>query len=130
MAKAKDTVLSVQTGTSYVDIIGLQSVTTPNFAITDVESTVLASDGKEFEPGIEDGGSVSFACKHSDESFAQLTALRGTVTGYKVTFSDTNGFDFTGYLNKLSAKADGPDKLLVLEGEIKVSGVITAETAS
>lgn len=124
MALTKQTVLQVQSGTSYVAIDNILTVSTPNLEVGDVEGTVLTSNAKEFEPGIQDGGSVSFTAKYNDTVFTTLTSLHGTTTGWKVLFSDDNGFGFQGYLKKLSAKSDGPDKLLTLEGEIKVSGEV------
>ena len=128
MALTKDTIIKYQSGSSYVAFVGVTSVSTPDHSVTDVESTDLVSDAKEYEPGIGDGGKVSFTIKYTDASFTLVTGMRGTVTSFQVLFSDNNGFQFAGYINKVMAKADGPDKLLVLECEIKVSGDTTVLT--
>jgi hypothetical protein len=124
----KDAILShsADNGSTWTSITPCEEVEAPEFAVSDIEITNLASAGKEFMPGLADCKKITAKIGYTSANLTLLTGLRGvtTTTLYKVAFSDTHGFTIAGYLSSVKCKLE-PDKHIVLEVEIKCSGDAT-----
>lgn len=130
---------STTSGGTYTPVANVLSVNFPDAAVESVETSNLTTAIQTFRPGRVDPGEVAFELQYDPGDTAHA-ALRKYVTGettpallyWRVIapVSPAKGESFAGFLTQCSPGAEGADGNIEASATIKVSGAITAYTAS
>ena len=105
---------SVDSGTTYVEILGVKDVTFPEVSKDRLEISDLASTAKEYIAGLGDSGSASFGLNvdMTDASQKAMLVLESSsaIVGFKVELVETGLSTvttavFDGYVEKLTVGA-------------------------
>jgi hypothetical protein len=92
----------VSGGTAQLGTFGtwceIKTVTQQDGEAPDIDVTTICSTSKEYEVGLQDGGTLSFTYNHAPKSaiMVRLDALRGVIAPYRITFSAGGGGVWTG----------------------------------
>lgn len=131
---AYDTRLYIGDGVSasLTSVPALLSITCPDAEQQIVEATHLGSSGRirEYLSGMVEPGSWSFSARWSKTTYDRLMDLKGLVKSYQIEFPDTSTAAFSSILTKTSCEVSGPDAVLDVKAEGKVSGAVTFTPAS
>lgn len=117
-------------GTSSTAVAGVTSIGGPDLQgetidITDMDST---NGFMEFLPGLVDGGEVELEMNYTKAETALVHALWRTTGSYKIVFSDSSNWAFTGFMTGLSNEAPHDDRVQA-STSWKISGKPTFATS-
>lgn len=100
-------------GTSSTAVSGITSVSGPSMEgeVLDVSDMDSTNGFREKIPGIVDAGEVELEMNYLKAEMALLHALWRTTGTYKIVFSDSSNFSFTGFMSALGDEAPYDDKV-------------------
>lgn len=120
--------LEYESGSTFVEIPDVISVNFPEFSVTSIDTTSLANTdyGMTFAPGMVDGGTITFECHYDSDVYDDLEGLVRTSLDWKVSAptGESQSVTCEGFLTKLSVSIK-PNELVVISGEIKMTGLPT-----
>jgi len=115
--------------TTFTDIPDIQDFQGGGGSRDDVEATVWASEGKEFRPGLFDGGdgTVTFLYDpaNAEHEFIRTSQENDTVFDWELTVGDLGAFTFKGYVKAFDPGFGKRGDTLQGSFTIKISGVVT-----
>ncbi len=124
-----NTAVSVNDGASaaYVAWDHVTSITPPQPEVGAIESTYLASSGrnKEYLPGLREPGEFTFTCRYSPTSLDRAYDLSYTSWGWKVTYPDSSYHGFSGFVTKVEVPSIEPEKVVDFTVTVKVTGAVS-----
>lgn len=96
--------LQVDIASVYTDVIQIMSIGGPQITVADVDVTHLQSSNvfKEFIAGFGDGGVVQLEAIYDKAQLATLYGFIRTTKVWRILFSDSSKWDFSGHINALS----------------------------
>jgi len=112
---------------TFTDIPGIVDVSGPGGSVDDVETTVWSSSGKEFRPGLYDGGeaTVEFLLDPADTThqFVIAAPQAGKVHDFKLTVGTLGHFAISGYFKSFEPSFGSRGDVLTSSFGIRVTGV-------
>ena len=122
-------------GTAWVNIAEINSISGPNMSRDTIDVTSLDSTGgyREFIPGFRDGGTVQLAMNFIRASYDTMqTDFESDDThNYEIVLPDdeNTSVEFTGIVTELPLEIP-PDDKITMSVSIKVSGEVTVNSGS
>ena len=122
-------------GTAWVNIAEINSISGPNMSRDTIDVTSLDSTGgyREFIPGFRDGGTVQLAMNFIRASYDTMqTDFESDDThNYEIVLPDdeNTSVEFTGIVTELPLEIP-PDNKITMSVSIKVSGEVTVNSGS
>jgi len=119
---------------TFTDVPGIKNIVPPNEQVDDVEVTNYASDGKEFLPGMYDGGEVTVEVEY-DPADAVHGFLRGlpaarTVHKWQITLPSGKTITWAGYAKQWNPNCNRRGEAVTSSVVVKVTGVPVYATIS
>lgn len=114
---------------AYLALAEITNITPPNFEVDDVDVTHMQSPNRtrEFISGLIDPGEASFEMNWVPGSSTDITLLNlkteGTVTHWKMEWSNGTYWEFLGYVKGYESTAETEDKMTAI-ATLRVSGDI------
>jgi len=122
-------------GTAWVNIAEINSISGPNMSRDTIDVTSLDSTGgyREFIPGFRDGGTVQLAMNFIRASYdtMQTDFESDDSQNYEIVLPDdeNTSVEFTGIVTELPLEIP-PDNKITMSVSIKVSGEVTVNSGS
>ncbi len=114
---------------TYTDIPDIQEFDGGGGSVDDVETTVWSSAGKEFRPGLFDGGEGTanflYDPANAEHEFIRTAPEDGEVLDWELKVGDLGAFTFAGYVKSFDPGFGKRGDTLQGSFTIKVSGVVT-----
>ena len=124
------TVLKVDVSSTLTAVAQVVSISGPDSAVPEVETTHLGSTAKEYRPGeIPEAGTIDFSILFDpgNTGHAELVTLAKTpsVVSWQVTFTDGSTMDWEGFLTSFSVSGMEDESNLAADCTVRITGQIT-----
>ncbi len=116
----------------WADIGEALTIAPPTPSRPSIDVTHLKSAGREFKPGLSDGGEVTVVLNHSPDARAKVDTLflADGLQEFRITYPDDSTETFNGFVTGKATEGGEIDGKLTLNCPVKVSGVpVYAEAA-
>lgn len=117
-------------GSGYINLTGIVSVSIPKVTVAKVDITTLADTAMDYDPGyVYDNGSLEFEIQHAAVTTTLLLPSTPVPQGlyyWRLTYADGLGFTFRGIIEKAVAPQGAINTESVWKVTVLISGSITS----
>jgi hypothetical protein len=111
----------------YIEVLGIATITGLDGTANEIDTTTLKSTAKQRMIGLQDYGSMTFTGNYESADLGQdaMRAAKAALTQkvFKITYPDSKGFTFAGYVQSASLDM-GVDAKLATTFKVLVDGDI------
>jgi hypothetical protein len=128
------TTLAVATSSAGIPtlISGITNVGGPNFTRPEIDITTMESVAKEYKPAaLTDTGILTFGLQYNPANAVHQYIVSQSANNtpgndiFKITFSDSTDWNFTGSFTEFSITADDPSQgILTANVSVRLSGAV------
>lgn len=130
--KGQGTLLKVDISSTFTTIAQRVEITGPELTQPKIDATDLDDTSEQSCPGLFAGGALQMTIHYDTAQTTHKRLTTGVRTGvtesWKLVFSDTTEWAFSGYLTRFKPMGMSRDNLVKAEIEIQVTGAVTVPT--